>query len=96
MRKYDIMYIIRPTLELEQKKALVEEMNQLLISKGAEAIKTNEWGTRELAYEIDDLKKGYYVVLEAMLPVEAVNEFDRVCRIKENILRHIVVNRESL
>jgi len=96
MRKYDIMYIIRPTLELEQKKALVEEMNELLRSKGAESIKTNEWGTRELAYEIDDLKKGYYVVLDAVLPIEAVNEFDRVCRIKENIIRHIVVNREVL
>lgn len=95
MRKYDIMYIIRPTLELEQKKALVEEMNQLLNSKGAGAIKTNEWGTRELAYEINDLRKGYYVVLEAVLPIEAVNEFDRVAKIKENIIRHIIVSREE-
>jgi small subunit ribosomal protein S6 len=95
MRKYDIMYIIRPTLELEQKKALVEEMNALLNSKGAESIKTNEWGTRELAYEINDLRKGYYVVLEAMLPIEAVNEFDRVAKIKENIIRHIIVSRED-
>ncbi len=95
MRKYDIMYIIRPTLELEQKKALVEEMNQLLNSKGAGSIKTNEWGTRELAYEINDLRKGYYVVLEAVLPIEAVNEFDRVAKIKENIIRHIIVSREE-
>jgi len=95
MRKYEIMYIIRPTLELEQKKALVEEMNQLLISRGTESIKTNEWGTRELAYEIDDQKKGYYVVLEAMMTIEAVNEFDRIARIKENILRHIIVSREE-
>jgi len=96
MRKYEVMYIIRPTVELEAKKAMIEELNLILTTRGSEAIKVNEWGTREFAYEIDDLRKGYYVVLEGMMTVEGVNELDRVCRIKEDIIRHIIINREEL
>jgi small subunit ribosomal protein S6 len=90
------MYIIRPTVEIEARKALIEELNTILTSRGSEAIKVNDWGTREFAYEIDDLRKGYYVVLEGNMTVEGVNELDRICRIKEQIVRHIIINRDEL
>ncbi|MDD3842746.1 MAG: 30S ribosomal protein S6 [Candidatus Izemoplasmatales bacterium] len=95
MRKYDVMYIIRPTVETEAKKALIEEMNAILTSRGTTELVVNEWGTRDLAYEINDFKKGYYVVLTCRASVEGVNEFDRVAGIKEDVLRHIIVSREE-
>ena len=55
MRKYEIMYIIRPTVEDEAKKALIERFDEVLTSNGAEIIESKEWGKRRLAYEIDDL-----------------------------------------
>jgi small subunit ribosomal protein S6 len=96
MRKYEAMYIIRPTVEAEARKALIEELNAILTTRGTETVTVNEWGTKELAYEIDDLKKGYYVVLTFLASTEGVKELDRVMGIKEAVMRHIIVSREEL
>ena len=65
MRKYEIMYIIRPTVEEEAKKALIERFDEVLTSNGAEIIESKEWGKRRLAYEIDDLREGFYQLVTA-------------------------------
>jgi len=95
MRKYDIMYIIRPSVEQEARKALINELHQILIDRGQEEMTVNEWGMRELAYEIDDQKKGYYVVVSVKTTPEAIAELDRVMKIKEDVLRQIVISREE-
>ena len=95
MKRYEIMYIIRPNLEEGVRNALIEEINGILNSFESQDLKVDEWGNRDLAYEIDDLKKGYYVVLDVVAPVEAVNEVDRVMKIRENIVRHIVIARDE-
>jgi small subunit ribosomal protein S6 len=95
MRKYDVMYIIRPSVEAEARKALIEEFNAILTSRGTVKLTVNEWGMRDLAYEIADFKKGYYVVLDVEMEADAVKELDRVMGLKENVLRHIIVNREE-
>jgi len=95
MRKYEIMYIIRPNLEQEARDALIGELNTILTDRGAENLTVNEWGTRDLAYEIADFKKGYYVVVGVMASPEATAEMDRVMKIKEDVLRHIIISREE-
>jgi len=95
MRKYEIMYIIRPTVEQEARKALIEELNKVLTDRGAADLTVNEWGMRELAYEIADFKKGYYVVISVQTTPEATTEMDRVMKIKEDVLRHIIISREE-
>jgi small subunit ribosomal protein S6 len=57
--------------------------------------KVDEWGMRDLAYEINDFKKGYYVVLDVNASTDAINEVDRVIKIKEDIIRHIVIARDE-
>ncbi len=92
MNKYDAMYIIAPTVDEEARKALIAEINEIFTSRGTSEVKVNEWGSRKLAYEIDDFKEGYYVDLEFESDSnEALLEYDRVCNIKEAIIRHIVV-----
>ena len=61
MTKYELMYIVRPNIEDEAKKALVERFNEVLTSNGAEIIEAKEWGKRRLAYEINDFREGYYI-----------------------------------
>ncbi len=95
MRKYEIMYIIRPNIEDEGKKALVERFNTILTDNGAEVLEAKEWGKRRLAYEINDFRDGYYQLLKVNAGTEAVNEFDRLARINDDILRHIVVKEEE-
>jgi len=95
MRRYDIMYIIRPNLEDGVRNALIEEMNKTLNDLGSQDLKVTEWGLKDLAYEIDDFKKGYYVLYDVVAPVEAINELDRIMKIRENIIRHIIINRDE-
>ena len=94
MRKYVIMYIIRPTVLEDDRKALIEEINAIFTERGSAVMKVDEWGMRDLAYEIEKHSKGYYVVLEVNSTDEARKEFERVVRIKEDIIRHITIKDE--
>ncbi|MEI4771018.1 30S ribosomal protein S6 [Psychrobacillus sp. FJAT-51614] len=91
MRKYELMYIIQPTIEEEAKKALVERFNEILTSNGAEIIESKEWGKRRLAYEINDLREGYYQIVKANADSQAIDEYTRLANINEDIIRHIAV-----
>ncbi len=94
MRKYTGMYILKPTLTEEEIKANVEELNALFTSRGGEILSEEEWGLKDLAYEIADFNKGYYVKFVVNANNEAVAEYDRICNIKETVIRHILVKDE--
>ncbi|MGE4571966.1 MAG: 30S ribosomal protein S6 [Candidatus Izemoplasmatales bacterium] len=96
MKRYEIMYIIRPNLEEEARKALITEVNNIFTKFDSQEPKVTEWGMRDLAYEINDFKKGYYVILDVQASSEAVNEVDRVIKIKEDVIRHIVIARDEM
>lgn len=91
MKKYEVMYIVRPTLDVEEVKQVVSNLNNVLTSNGATITELKEHGLKDLAYEIEKHKKGYYVWLLTEATPEAVNELDRVIRINENLIRHIIV-----
>lgn len=91
MTKYEIMYVIRPTVLEDDRKALIEELNTIFTSRGAEVTNVNEWGMKDLAYEIEKHRKGYYVVLDVVSNDEARIEFDRVVRIKEDVIRYLIL-----
>lgn len=95
MRKYEVMYIIRPNIEDEAKKALVERFDAVLTENGAEIAESKDWGKRRLAYEINDFRDGYYHLIKVNAKPAAVQEFDRLARISEDIIRHIVVKEEE-
>lgn len=91
MKKYEVMYIIRPSLEDDARKALIEELSNAFTANGSTVESVKEWGLRDLAYEIDKETKGYYVLLNVEATVEGVNEFERLANLRENVIRHIVV-----
>lgn len=94
MRKYEVMYIIRPTVDDEAKKAVIERFNNVLTSNGAEITGTKDWGKRCLAYEINDFREGFYQIVNVQSDAAAVQEFDRLAKISDDIIRHIVVKEE--
>ncbi|MDF2947388.1 MAG: rpsF [Bacillales bacterium] len=95
MRKYEVMYIIRPNMEEEAQKALVERFAGVLTGGGATIESVKEWGKRRLAYEINDFRDGYYMLLNVTAEPAAVQEFDRLAKISEDIIRHIVIKQEN-
>ncbi|KAA6449813.1 30S ribosomal protein S6 [Bacillus atrophaeus] len=95
MRKYEVMYIIRPNVDEESKKAVVERFNNVLTSNGAEITGTKDWGKRRLAYEINDFREGFYQIVNVQSDAAAVQEFDRLAKISDDIIRHVVVKEEE-
>lgn len=69
MRKYEVMYIIRPNIDEESKKAVIERFNNVLTSNGAEITGTKDWGKRRLAYEINDFRDGFYQIVNVQSDV---------------------------
>ncbi|AGN24884.1 30S ribosomal protein S6 [Erysipelothrix rhusiopathiae] len=96
MRKYEVMYIVKPTLDEEARTAVIAKLHAILTDNGATIDEVNEWGLRELAYEIEDFKKGYYVVTQFTSGDEAVNEFNRLTRINNDVIRHMIVRQDEI
>lgn len=90
MKKYELMYILKPSLDDEARKALIAQLHEILTSNGSKVTKVDEWGIRDLAYEIKDEKKGFYVLVKFEGDQKAINEFNRLVLINSNVLRHLV------
>mgnify|MGYP003289303696 CR=1 FL=1 len=91
MKQYTGMYIIRPNATEEQVKAANEAIATIFTQDGGQVLEVAEWGIKELAYEINDFSKGYYVKFVVNATNEAVAEYDRICNIREDVIRHIIV-----
>jgi len=91
MKKYEVMYILRSNLDQDAIKAEVAAVNNIFTSNGSNVLECKEWGLRELAYEIERNKKGYYVWMLVEANNESVSEFNRIAGYSEKIIRHIVV-----
>ncbi|CCO08345.1 30S ribosomal protein S6 [Desulforamulus hydrothermalis] len=95
MRNYEVMYIIKPELEEENVTALIEKFKALVEEKGAEVTKVDKWGKRRLAYEINHLKEGIYVVMQFKAEAAAAAELDRVMKINDDIIRHMITREDE-
>ncbi|WP_059105079.1 30S ribosomal protein S6 [Shouchella shacheensis] len=95
MRTYEIMYIIAPTLEEAANKEIIERYNKVLTDNGAVIDKVTEQGKKRLAYEINDFKDGFYVLLNVQADGEALDEFNRLIKINDNVIRVLVVKDEQ-
>lgn len=91
MKKYEIMYILKSSLDDAARKAEIEKLHGILTSNGGKITNVNEWGLRELAYEIKKETKGFYVVVKVETDSVALKEFDRLTRFDNNVLRTLVL-----
>ena len=91
---YEVLYIINPNLGEEETAALVAKFKTLAESRGT-VTEVDEWGKRKLAYLIDDLAEGYYVLMTCETKPEFPAELDRVFKITEGILRSLITAVEE-
>lgn len=93
MNKYEIMFIVKPDVEEEARNKVIDGLKAILTADNGVIDNVNEWGLRDLAYEIKDFKKGYYVVLDTTTSAANINEFDRLSKINDAILRHLTLRK---
>ena len=93
MKSYEIMYIVKP-YEDEKFEAVVEKFNTLITNNGGVIEKTDRWGKKRLAYEMQGLNEGLYVLVTFAAEPAAVKELDRVMKISTDvILRHMIIRK---
>ena len=84
--KYEVLYIIDPTLGEEGIAALVEKFKAMVEAEGTLS-NIDEWGKRRLAYEINDMTEGYSVLMNMETKPEFPAELERVMKITEGVMR---------
>ena len=96
MRKYEIMFIVRPDLEENAVKETVKKLEKTLTDNKAVITLSKELGQKEFAYEIKGFKSGSYYLYNIDANNDAaIKEFDRVCSIDESVVRHLILNIEK-
>ena len=96
MRNYEIMFIVKPTLSEDEVKKVADENKKIITDNGGKLTKQDNLGQRELAYEINDFKSGYYFLFNLESEDDkAIKEFDRLSRINKNIVRHLITKIEG-
>lgn len=96
MKKYEIMFIVRPDLDEASAKQVAENMKNTIVNFGSNVTEVKEMGQRELAYEIKKYKNGYYFLFNVEANnADAIKEFDRLALISEDIIRHIIIKVED-
>lgn len=96
MRKYEIMFIVKPDLEEKAVKDTVKKLEKTLTDNKAVITLSKELGSKEFAYEIKGFKSGFYYLYNIDSNSDAaVKEFARIASIDENVIRHLVLNVEK-
>ena len=90
--KYEVMYIINPSLSEEETAAVVEKLKALVEANGT-LDEIEQMGKRKLAYEINYISEGYYVLMKFTSGPEFPKELDRILGINDSIMRRLITLR---
>ncbi len=95
MNKYEVLFILRSNMEEEKRTEAIEKFKSIIASNG-EVLKVDEWGgNRRLAYEIDKVKEGYYVLVDFKAAADLPAELERNFRISDAVMRFMVTRKEA-
>lgn len=94
MRNYESIFILKPSIEEEKRAQLIEKFTAIIAADG-QVEKVEEWGNRKLAYEIEKLREGYYVLVNFKANPSLPKELERNFRITDEVIRYIVINLDE-
>ncbi len=91
---YEVVYIMDPALGEEAIAAMIERFKALVETQGS-VTALDEWGKRRLAYPINDLNDGYYVLMTFTAAPELPKELERVMKITDGIMRSMIICKDA-
>ncbi|MCL6087474.1 MAG: 30S ribosomal protein S6 [Actinobacteria bacterium] len=95
MRNYEIMLIFDASLEENDIEKELKKVTSIIEKGKGSVIDSQKWGTRKLAYPIKHQENGYYHLINFTSNETVINEIDRVNKINDKILRHLIVKDEK-
>jgi small subunit ribosomal protein S6 len=93
MKAYELLFFTNPTLTEEDREATMTRIDTTITSEGGVIDNVNEWGKKRLAYEVDKLTDGDYVLIDFHANPTSIAEIDRVLRITDAVKRFMIVSR---
>lgn len=91
---YEAIYIVDATLAEDQVKTIVEKYAGVITKANGSVEDTDIWDPRKLAYEIKGHREGRYIVVNFLGDAACKNELDRIFRISDDVIRHMIVKQD--
>ncbi len=95
MRRYETIYILRPSLSEEEITKIIESSNQIILDESGTIIDLNKWGMKKLAYLIHKETQGYYIYCDYAGTPAVVSEIERKFRIDDSVLRYMTIKTSA-
>ncbi len=95
MRQYELIVIVQPDLDEEATAGVLDRVKNMITDNGGEIVKTEVWGSKSLAYEINDFREGYYVYMDVAFKPEFGTELKQNLRYLEPIIRYMLTKKED-
>jgi len=95
MRQYELILIIQPDLDEETTNGVIERVQNMITDSEGKILKTDLWGSKALAYEINDFREGYYVYMDVEFTPEFGAELKQNLRYIEPVIRHMLTKKEE-
>ena len=93
MKAYELLYIVDPSSKEEVRAGVSARIDVAITGQGGTIDSVEDWGKRKLAYEIDGLSEGDYILINFHADSTQIQELDRVLRINDAVKRHMIVAR---
>ncbi|HZO75723.1 MAG TPA: 30S ribosomal protein S6 [Ktedonobacteraceae bacterium] len=93
-RDYELAFILNPEVNEEEVRTFQDRIEQIVATYGGQIVKVNQWGRRRLAYPIERHRDGLYTFIDMILTPETVAELERMLKVSEIVLRHMVKRRD--
>jgi len=94
MRHYEIVFIVHPD-QSEQVPAMIERYKGIVTARGGQIHRLEDWGRRQLAYEIQKVHKAHYVLMNIECDFEALGELEHSFKYNDAVLRHLVIKKKK-
>ncbi len=94
MNLYEALFVLKSSIEEEKRVDAIEKFKGIVETSG-EVVSVDEWGNRKLAYEIDKMKEGYYVLMTFKSTPDLPRELERNFRISDLVMRFMVTTKEA-
>ena len=95
MKAYELLFFVAPTISDEDRVAVMKRIETTIADAEGKVDSVDEWGKRKLAYEINGLTDGDYTLVNFHADPQSVAELDRILRINDAVVRHMIVKRED-
>ncbi len=95
LHAYELLFILKPDLEEEATTAAIDKYVNLIQQNQGAVEQVSRWGKKRLAYEIRDFKEGYYTLIQFQGVSATIKELDRLMRLADEVLRHMVVRKDA-